>query len=275
MSADPVAPQSYDEAYFLERCGGAEFFRRYGAELPKPQMAYCLRRARLRRGMSVLDVGCGRGEMLHQARLLGCRAVGMDYSRGAVDIARKTGAPVLLADVKALPFPAGVFDRVFFLGVMDHLRAWELEAAFAEFARVLKPGGFVLVHTCSNAWYYKSWSYGLRLRAARLLAGAGFPVKLPSPPRSGEDEALHVNEHSWLALRRFFRKLGWTAQVEPRPNYKLCLEELYGSPLPAGLPLAPMPRLRAGAYLALLWRGPLRWALAREFFCEARPPARG
>lgn len=268
----PVPSESYDEDYYLESCGGVEFFRLYGPEVLKPQMAYSLKRAGLEPGMRVLDVGCGRGEILLHARRLGAHAVGTDYAEAALALAgRVSGCPVARCDAKALPFADRSFDRVFLIGVMDHLHDWELEACFREIRRVLKPGGRVIIHTCANLLYYKSWSYGIRLGLARALRACGLGVREPRPPRSGSDIALHVNEHSAFTLKAFFRKAGWRAEVEPRPNYKLVLRELYGEPLPQGFPLKPAPAWKARLYLGLLWRTPLKWLLARQFFCAAEP----
>lgn len=63
MSSDPppVAVDQYTEEYFLERVGGAEFFRLYGPKVLKPALAYALKRAAVEAGMEALDLGCGRG----------------------------------------------------------------------------------------------------------------------------------------------------------------------------------------------------------------------
>jgi len=276
MSDKPsVRPQEYDERYYLENCGGSEFFHLYGPQVLKPQLAYVLSRSGIIPGMRVLDLGCGRGEMLLHIRRRGATGIGTDYAEPALVIAaRVSDCPVLQCDAKALPFADNTFDQVLFVGVMDHLHDWELEACFREMARVLRPGGQVLIHTCCNRMYYKNWTYRVRRLFARYLKALGLSVREPSPPRSGEDEALHVNEHSGWSLRRFFRRIHWIARVEPRPNYKLCLDELYGQPLPQGFPLTPVLGWKRRAYLALLWRWPLRSFLAREFFCVAQPPAR-
>lgn len=269
---EPVSPASYSEGYFDRSCGGHEFFSAYGPRIPKPPIAYALKRAGLMPGMRVLDLGCGRGELLYQARAAGAFAVGTDFAPAAVRRAREvSGSPTLLCDAKALPFAASSFDRVFLIGVIDHLHAWELKLCFSEIRRVLKPGGEVLVHTCANASYFKNWTYGARKSLAQGLRAQGIPVHLPSPPRSGEDEVLHVNEHSAAGLRRFFAGISWEAEVEPRPNYRLILHELYGPVLPDGFPLKPAPRWRAWIVLNLLFHGPLRGLLARELFAIARP----
>ncbi|MFA6029245.1 MAG: class I SAM-dependent methyltransferase [Elusimicrobiota bacterium] len=275
MSAEvPVEAGLYDERYYLENCGGSEFYARYGAEVLKPALAYSLRRSELRAGMRALDLGCGRGELLLHLRRAGVFAVGSDYAPEALKLARRvSGAEVQLCDAKRLPYADSSFDRAFFIGVIDHLHDGELERTFAELARVLRGDGFVVVHTCVNRLYYKKVSYRFRLRAARLLRRLGLPVREPSPPRSDEDERLHVNEHGYGDLARFFRRIGWRAEIEPLPNYKHRVRELYGE-VGADFPLRAAPRWRTALYLGLLFRAPLDRLLAREFLVRAHPPAR-
>ncbi|MBI4679306.1 MAG: class I SAM-dependent methyltransferase [Elusimicrobia bacterium] len=269
--AAPVDASRYDERYFDEDCGGAEFYRLFGPKLLKPPLSYSLRRARIKAGMAVLDLGCGRGEILYHVRQAGAWGVGTDSSPAALGLARSSsGCPVTRCDAKELPFADGSFDRVFLMGIVDHLHPWELEKCFAEIGRVLKPGGFAVVHTCTNRHYYKNWSYGFRRFAARLLRAAHLPVRDPAAPRSQSDIALHVNEHSASQLRRFFRRIGWEAEVEPRPNYKLSLKETYGEPLPDGLPIKPAPAWRVWFH-HIFFQWPLTCVLARELFAKAWP----
>ena len=274
MSAErPIDPRHYTQEYFLNSCGGSEFFKRYGPKILKPTMAYAFLRAGVRPGMRILDVGCGRGEILFHARQAGAEGIGTDCAEPALKIASQvSGCPTFLADAKNLPFPLASFDRIFFLGVMDHLLDWELEACFMEFARLLRPQGCVLVHTCANRLYYKNWSYGFRRSTARGLRAMGLRVRDPAPPRSEEDQTLHINEHTYGSMRSFFRRIGWKAQIDSRPNYKLVLNELYGDPLPPDFPLKPSPWFQSRIFFALFWRGPLKRIFAREFFCVVYPP---
>jgi SAM-dependent methyltransferase len=265
--AEPVSSGLYSSEYFRAACGGSEYFERYGPKIVKPAHALALKEAGLTPGMAVLDVGCGRGEILFQARERGCKAIGTDYASAGVALARETsGAPVLLCDAKFLPFKDSCFDRIFLLGVMDHLHPWELRLCFDEFKRVLKPDGVVVIHTCVNRLYFKTLTYGARAAAARVLG-----LRAPAPPRSDEDASLHVNEHSLFRLRAFFGSIGWKAEVRPVPNPKLMVAELYGETLPAGFPLRPAPAWKRALYRGLLFRPPLSAFLAREFFALARP----
>ena len=99
------------------------------------------------RGMKVLDAGSGRGATaMHLARTFGCLVVGIDRQQRMVDHASSTARKEGLVgsvrfvggDIQKLPFDAGSFDVVFSectTTLVDRSRA------FAEFLRVLKPGG--------------------------------------------------------------------------------------------------------------------------------------
>jgi len=262
----PVDPERYTAEYFLNDVAGAEFYKLYGPRIVKPLHAYALKKAGLAAGMRALDIGCGRGEMLFQLAQRQVEAVGADISLPALELARKTApALVLRCDVKKLPFRDRSFDRIFFLGVLDHLHDWELEACFAEFRRVLKPGGLALANTCVNTQYYKYLSYGLR---KRLCAALG--LREPTPMRSSHDEEMHVNEHSQEALEEFFLRIGWRGEIEARPNEKLFVRELYGERLPHDFPLKPAPAWKR-AFTRFVFHGPWKKFLAREFFCTVGP----
>ncbi len=98
----------------------------------------------------VLDAGCGSGRVF-QHRLAGRvrRVLGVDVTnepRGNenIDDAAK-------ADLRSLPFRSETFDLVVMSHVAEHLT--EPEPVFRELARVLRPGGRLLVLT-PNRWHY-------------------------------------------------------------------------------------------------------------------------
>lgn len=96
----------------------------------------------------ILDVGCGTGGMLD--RLRGRRAFGVDLSNRALAHARGRGlANVAAASACALPFPSDAFDAVLALDVIYHRCISDDAAAVAECARVLRPGGDLLIHAAA------------------------------------------------------------------------------------------------------------------------------
>lgn len=112
-----------------------EFFRRYGAE------------------KRILEVGCGAGVGLgylaESARLV----VGADYDPTLLSIASSTyrgTIPLVRLDGHQLPFRAACFDAIGIFEAIYYLR--DAAAFLRECARVLTPGGMVLVSTVNPRW---------------------------------------------------------------------------------------------------------------------------
>lgn len=104
---------------------------------------------------SVLDVGCGTGLVGKALRARGCaaRIVGLDISQASLRIARRTGAYDALerADLQQpLDVDDDSVDALVCAGVMTYLP--DVEAAWREFARVVRPGGVVVVTQREDLW---------------------------------------------------------------------------------------------------------------------------
>ena len=104
----------------------------------------------------ILDAGCGSGGML--ARLHGDfpEAVlsGLDFSPLAVKATLERGATdkVIQGSVNQLPYPDASFDIVISLDVLVHAMVDEA-AALAEFRRVLRPGGTLILNLAAFACF--------------------------------------------------------------------------------------------------------------------------
>jgi len=99
---------------------------------------------------SLLDLGTGTGRLLELLAPLYDRAVGVDASTDMLAVARanldRAGighAQVRLGDIYGLPYPRDTFDVVTIHQVLHYLE--EPERAIAEAARVLVPGGRLLI----------------------------------------------------------------------------------------------------------------------------------
>jgi SAM-dependent methyltransferase len=100
-------------------------------------------------GARVLDVGCGDGRRT-MATLLAAEpslsVVGLDFSRVQLDLAREAvpGASLVQGDMTALPLADDSVDAVTAYHSVFHVPREEHPAVYAEFARVLRPGGRLL-----------------------------------------------------------------------------------------------------------------------------------
>jgi SAM-dependent methyltransferase len=100
-------------------------------------------------GPVVVDVGCGDGSLVRWLERRGARAIGVEV--GAEPLARALahdrvrGERYERAGAEALPFAHGSVDVVLFMNSLHHVPGDLLDAALAEAARVLRPGGLAYV----------------------------------------------------------------------------------------------------------------------------------
>jgi ubiquinone/menaquinone biosynthesis C-methylase UbiE len=226
-----VDAAEYDEAYFL--CA-SEGYREFAASRGRrlgPRFCRALSLAKVQPGQRVLDIGCGRGELVIHSALRGARAVGIDYSEAAVAIARgalatypshvQKRAAFVLMDARRLGFASASFDIAFMTDVVEHLYPQELMNVLRETRTVLKPGGRLVVHTSPNRILLDTVypQYVRRVHQAvgflSRLSGRQDPVftrllpVTPRFPRSQYERATHVNEQSGRGLIRALTKAGY------------------------------------------------------------------
>ncbi len=94
---------------------------------------------------SLLEIGCGTGLFLDEARQQGWACTGNELSAYAVDQARARGLNVEQGSAECAPLPRGPFECVALWDVLEHLRAPQqvLQAA----ATRLRPGGILALST--------------------------------------------------------------------------------------------------------------------------------
>ena len=89
-------------------------------------------------GSVVLDLACGTGDFLKILTRAGLRPFGMDLSSGML-AANRTGVPLAQADAASLPVATGRVDGITCGYALRNFT--DLVPAFAEFSRVIRPGG--------------------------------------------------------------------------------------------------------------------------------------
>jgi len=136
-----------------------------------------LLRAGLAPGMKVVDVGCGTGLLAREAlAVVGAAGAltGVDPSPGMMREAKVPGAAFVEGRAEKIPLPDGASDFLSMGYALRHID--DVEVAFAEFRRVLRPGGrLVILEITRPAGAFGRFMLRLYMRAfvplvARLLA---------------------------------------------------------------------------------------------------------
>jgi SAM-dependent methyltransferase len=118
--------------------------RRAERTLPDERIArrgWFIARLREEGRQRLIEIGTGPGIDGAAFRTAGIEISGVDLSPANVELARAAGIDAHVAAAQDLPFASGSFDALWSMSVLMHMPDPELEAALAEFARVLRPGG--------------------------------------------------------------------------------------------------------------------------------------
>jgi len=97
----------------------------------------------------LIDIGCGRGELLVACREAGIDARGFDTNERSVADLRARGFDVALAGVPECfaSIASGSIGTVVAMHVVEHMPVDALFALFSESARVLRSGGLLIIET--------------------------------------------------------------------------------------------------------------------------------
>jgi ubiquinone/menaquinone biosynthesis C-methylase UbiE len=276
MSQEPVDRHAYDSGWIKSAWSPAanEALLAHGDLTPRPRIARAMELLNLQPDQRLLDIASGRGEVVALASQLGADAIGIDYSDASIAFAsemrnalrdrKASGFELVQGDACSLPFADACFDRVSMLDIVEHLVPAQLESMFREVKRVLRPGGYAVVHTLPNRWVYE-----IGYRFART-----FMRRLPKDPRNPYEKQIHINEQDIVKLDRMLKRVGlshrlWLEQHIPaqarwhagQAVYEDQRDKVY--PMMArwpgrvleGLSVTPLRLILCNDIFALLWNG--------------------
>jgi SAM-dependent methyltransferase len=171
-------------------------------------------------GKPLADLGCGPGHVARYLADRGADVLGIDLSPQMIEAARRRfpGLSLRVGSMTALPDGDATWAGAALLYAIIHLTAEERAAAFAELARVVCPGGHVLVsfhvaaaaHPAGSALHLERWfdtdvdltTYFLEPEEILAgLQGAGFilQARLDRQPLSAHE---YPSRRTYLLLRR-------------------------------------------------------------------------
>lgn len=152
-----------------------------------PEMATLIERISPR---TVLDVGCGNGELRGFFSSLGAECLGLDIEHDGADI---------LADAHALPLADERFDLVVSMQALEYL--WDPHGAVRQIARVLKRGGSFVGSAAFLEPMHGSLFHPTPDGVASVLRNAGLTIDRIWPMRDWTPaDALHFHVFSQGSL---------------------------------------------------------------------------
>lgn len=171
-------------------------------------------------GRDVLDVGSGTGHYARLAAALGARlAVAFDLTP---EMLAKAPRPAVVGDAGRLPFGGGALDVAIAALLLSYVR--NVEATLRELARVLRPGGTLLLSDLHPVASQRGWRRS-------FVGPGGERIVIEAPPPSVE-RVLAALDAAGFALER---RLEPVIDERLRPAFEEAgrrdFEALSGTPL--------------------------------------------
>ncbi len=158
--------------------------REWGKYPPEELVRFVARNyygAKDRKGVAMLDLGCGTGAAAWYVAREGFSVCGIDGSATAIKIAKKRFAQeklrgeFVVGDIAALPYKDAQFDAVVDIAAVQHNSPANIKKILAEVHRTLKPGGKFFSMMIADDKSLAAWPGAIhfftRAEISRLLKG--------------------------------------------------------------------------------------------------------
>jgi len=196
----------YTESYFMENATGHDEFKSFEGRFEQliDKFRMILGYLDLNKSLKLLDIGCGRGEMVIYHSLNGGEATGVDFSDEAIKLAKskadelKAGCTFQINSFENIEENIK-YDRIISIDFIEHIAAEEGKTFFKKCYSLLNPGGRLLVFTFPNT-IRRRFGYKL-IRALSTIKGKPMPKKEPDTV-SDHYKQYHLNEQNYFSLRK-------------------------------------------------------------------------
>jgi ubiquinone/menaquinone biosynthesis C-methylase UbiE len=224
-----LSSRIYDKNYYLNVNLGSDIFKKYkGKRVHEKTFKFADFLVDVR-GLKILDLGCGRGDLVFELARRGAEVTGVDYSKDGIMLAKnalklqpekvRKNVRFVVKNAKSLSFKENTFDAVVSYDVFEHLYKSELEIVMRKLSKIIKPGGLLLVHTETNKIYldltHHIWSYRIDyglVKLNKLLFRNNYPG-LNKDPRNTLHKKQHVNEPTIRYLKNLFKRHKFSGKI--------------------------------------------------------------
>lgn len=159
-------------------------------------------------GARILDIGCGLGVYVRKFQEFSREAYGIDIDAKRLQQGAATTPGLMLGVGEHLPFESGSFDVVVLNEVIEHVT--DDEATMREAARILRPGGHVVIYAPNRLYPFET--HGIYLGKKYIFGNIPFVNWLPTPLRNRL--VPHARAYTRSGIRRTYRNLGTKVDVE-------------------------------------------------------------
>ncbi len=206
----------YNEDYYRHVCGGEQEAQSLESGALTRRLLDAFNMAKLKGTEDVLDVGCGRGEIVSEAAKLGCQALGIDYSPDAISHSKQRikGKPwagrchFLIGDIASHKLEKRKFDVIFALDVFEHLHSSELQSLLGSIKEHLKPDGRLIFHTSPNRYFYT-----VAYKTVRWLSLFCGRARIQREGRCPFEQKMHINELTGDDLKNVMTDVGLACDI--------------------------------------------------------------
>lgn len=209
VSSSLAIRKTYTNEYYTQDCGGFDAYKKnQGKKLEDPRLQAVAAIASLKKSGSVIDIGCGRGELAYYFAKQGFTVTAIDYSQSAIELAEqcfesedhlKQQVQFHCDNCCTIKF-SEKYDLAVASDVIEHLAFEEVEELYKKVAQSINQDGLFVLHTFPNLWYYR-YEYP---RRKKIAASVG--AYLPPQPRSRYELLMHINEQSPRILKKQLSK---------------------------------------------------------------------